>query len=308
MSALATSEKKYAKQTMSGLEGRSRLNCSALRLPILTRSASRGCALLELWSSNQCVPPGVMTAPTLQIVRALCLVTYTMRINLCDLAVTSTATLLDETLRVDSRLPTAPRSTYSCRVNPHSAVTSRGRYKPCSSAYFPLSPPRCCWARAVRRRRRRPAPPPQRAMAPSPMPPATVYFASGSATLSQESMATIQQVAANYRSAGNATVTLTGHTDTVGSQDFNMALSQRRADAVRNALVRAGVPAAAITAGGQGEASLPVQTADNVDERRNRSVDIAVVGPIPVARTGMTDAEYCAALSRTYPQLPPLAG
>ena len=143
-----------------------------------------------------------------------------------------------------------------------------------------------------------PAPPPQRAMAPSPMPPATVYFASGSATLSQESMATIQQVAANYRSAGNATVTLTGHTDTVGSPDFNMALSQRRADAVRNALVSAGVPAAAISGGGQGEASLPVQTADNVDERRNRSVDIAVVGQM--ARTGMTDAEYCAALSRTF--------
>jgi hypothetical protein len=37
-----------------------------------------------------------------------------------------------------------------------------------------------------------------------------------------------------------------------------------------------------------------------VDERRNRSVDIAVVVPVPVARTGMTDAEYCAALSRTY--------
>jgi OmpA family len=145
-----------------------------------------------------------------------------------------------------------------------------------------------------------PAPPPQHAMAPSPMPPATVYFASGSATLSQESMATIQQVAANYRSAGNATVTLTGHTDTVGSPDFNMALSQRRADAVRNALVSAGVPAAAISSGGQGEASLPVQTADNVDERRNRSVDIAVVVPVPMARTGMTDAEYCAALSATY--------
>src|SRR4029077_17437062 len=96
-------------------------------------------------------------------------------------------------------------------------------------------------------------PPPQRAMAPSPMPPATVYSPSGSATLSQESMATIQQVAANYRSAGNAAVTLTGHTDTVGSPDFNVALSQRRAAAVRNALVRAGVPAAAISGSGQGE-------------------------------------------------------
>jgi hypothetical protein len=150
-----------------------------------------------------------------------------------------------------------------------------------------------------------PAPPAQRAMAPSQMPPATVYFATGSSTLSPESMATIQQVAANYKNTANATVTLTGHTDTVGSQDVNMALSQRRADAVRNALVRAGVPAAAITAGGQGEASLPVQTADNVDERRNRSVDIAVVGAAPMARTGMSDAEYCAALSRTYRQFRP---
>ena len=150
-----------------------------------------------------------------------------------------------------------------------------------------------------------PAPPAQRAMAPSQMPPATVYFATGSSTLSPESMATIQQVAADYKTTANATVTLSGHTDTVGSPDVNMALSQRRADAVRNALVRAGVPAAAITAGGQGEASLPVQTADNVDERQNRSVAITVVAPIPMARTGMSDAEYCAALSRTYRQFRP---
>ena len=44
---------------------------------------------------------------------------------------------------------------------------------------------------------------------------------------------------------------------------------------------------------------LPVQTADNVDERRNRSVDIAVVGQM-ATRNGMTDAEYCAALSRKF--------
>jgi OmpA family len=142
------------------------------------------------------------------------------------------------------------------------------------------------------------APPPQYLTAPSQMAPATVYFDTGSSTLSQQSMATIQQVAASYKTTGKATVTLTGHADTVGSQDLNMALAQRRADAVRNALVREGVSAAAITSGAQGEASLPVQTADNVDERRNRSVDIAVVGQM--ARTGMTDAEYCAALSRTF--------
>jgi hypothetical protein len=143
-----------------------------------------------------------------------------------------------------------------------------------------------------------PPPPAPRAMAPRQLPPATVYFASGSSTLSSEAMGTIRQVSTDYKTVANATVTLAGHTDTVGSADYNVTLSQRRADAVRAALVREGVPAAAITSGAQGEASLPVQTDDNVDERRNRSVDITVVGQ--VARAGMTDAEYCAALSTTY--------
>ena len=77
-------------------------------------------------------------------------------------------------------------------------------------------------------------------MAPSSMPPATVYFSTGSSTLSQEAMSSIQQVAANYKIMGTATVTLTGHTDTVGSPDYNITLSLRRADTVRNALVREG--------------------------------------------------------------------
>ncbi len=146
------------------------------------------------------------------------------------------------------------------------------------------------------------APPPQYLTAPRQMPPTTVYFDTGSSTLSPQAVASIRQISADYRTAGNATVTLTGHADTVGSQDLNMALAQRRADAVRNALVREGVPAAAITTGAQGEASLPVQTADNVDERLNRSVDIAVASQM--ARTsGMSDAEYCAALSATFRNL-----
>lgn len=142
------------------------------------------------------------------------------------------------------------------------------------------------------------APPPQRMTAPRQLPPATVYFDTGSSTLSPQSMASIKQVATDYKTAGNATVSLAGHTDTVGSPDYNITLSRQRADAVSGALVREGVPAAAISTGAQGEASLPVQTADNVDERRNRSVDIAVVGQM--VRAGMTDAEYCAALSAMY--------
>lgn len=142
------------------------------------------------------------------------------------------------------------------------------------------------------------APPVQRAVPPPQMSPTAVQFATGRSTLSPQAISVIRQVAADYKTTGNATVSLTGHTDTVGSQNSNTALSQRRVEAVRSALVREGVPSAAITATAHGEVSLPVQTADNVSDQRNRSVDIAIIRPVPVAR--MSDAEYCAALSAKY--------
>ena len=95
------------------------------------------------------------------------------------------------------------------------------------------------------RRRRRSAPPPQRAWPPAPCRRQRSTSPPGRATLSPQSTATIRQVAAEYRSPGNATVTLTGHADTVGSPDYNVALSQRRTDAVSGALVSAGVPGGA---------------------------------------------------------------
>jgi len=50
-----------------------------------------------------------------------------------------------------------------------------------------------------------------------------------------------------------------GHTDTSGPEAYNMALSLRRANAVKDALVRDGVPAQAITVIGKGESQLLVR-------------------------------------------------
>ncbi|TAJ86536.1 OmpA family protein, partial [Reyranella sp.] len=75
---------------------------------------------------------------------------------------------------------------------------------------------------------------------------------------------------------GNARITATGHTDTSGSEQYNMALSLRRANAVKDALVREGVPATAIAVIGRGEQGLLVQTGDNVREPQNRRVEIVV--------------------------------
>ena len=71
-------------------------------------------------------------------------------------------------------------------------------------------------------------------------------------------------------------VLVVGHTDLVGSDPFNDALGQQRADAVRAALIRLGVAAADIQAISRGKRAPVVPTADGVAEPRNRRVEIIV--------------------------------
>ncbi|SEP33761.1 OmpA family protein [Rhodospirillales bacterium URHD0017] len=121
-------------------------------------------------------------------------------------------------------------------------------------------------------------------MAPPPPPPAAsvappsfmVFFDWDRSNLSQQALTTIGQAAAAFKTKGNARITATGHTDTSGPESYNMALSLRRANAVKDALVRNGVPAQAIAVIGRGEQGLLVQTGDGVREPQNRRVEIVV--------------------------------
>jgi OOP family OmpA-OmpF porin len=115
-----------------------------------------------------------------------------------------------------------------------------------------------------------PPPPPQ--SAPSYM----VFFDWDRSNLSDQALATISQAANAYKTKGNARITATGHTDTSGPEAYNMALSLRRANTVKDALVRNGVPATAIAVIGRGEQGLLVQTADGVREPQNRRVEIVI--------------------------------
>ncbi|MBS0517620.1 MAG: OmpA family protein [Proteobacteria bacterium] len=140
---------------------------------------------------------------------------------------------------------------------------------------------------------------PQESMQPPP-PPAPksfmVFFDWDSIKLSDQAMRTLTQAGQAYKESGNVQVTVTGHTDTSGSPQYNLALSLRRANAVKDVLVRQGVPAASIRTIGAGEQGLLIPTADGVREPQNRRAEIV----IPQMAAAPNDAAYCKALAAKY--------
>lgn len=101
-----------------------------------------------------------------------------------------------------------------------------------------------------------------------------VNFAFDSAEIRPAAHQTLDQVASTLRENQNLRVRIEGHTDSVGSAEYNEGLSQRRADSVRDFLVSRGIAENRMTTRGFGE-SQPVAT-NETDEGRaqNRRVEI----------------------------------
>jgi outer membrane protein OmpA-like peptidoglycan-associated protein len=117
-----------------------------------------------------------------------------------------------------------------------------------------------------------PAPPPP------PPPPAIkqfiVFFGFNKYNLTAEAQAVVAEAASAAKSQGAASIMVVGHTDTVGGNSYNQKLSEKRAGAVKDELVRLGIDAGKITATGKGETELLVQTGDSVKEPQNRRATI----------------------------------
>ena len=124
-----------------------------------------------------------------------------------------------------------------------------------------------------------------------------VHFGYGKATLDSAGRQIVAQAADAYRNTGAARVAVTGYTDTAGTDEHNLALSEKRAEAVKNELVRLGVPDAAIATAGRGEQDLAVPTPDGVPEARNRRVAIELPPPeaAPAVAAAPPPAEPAAA-------------
>ena len=103
-----------------------------------------------------------------------------------------------------------------------------------------------------------------------------VFFDWDRSNITPQAADTIRQAADAFRAGRNARIEATGHADRSGSDQYNMGLSLRRANAVKDALVRNGVPAAQIVVLGRGETMPLVQTADGVREPQNRRVEIVL--------------------------------
>jgi outer membrane protein OmpA-like peptidoglycan-associated protein len=105
-----------------------------------------------------------------------------------------------------------------------------------------------------------------------------VLFDTGSYTLKPGAREKLAKISGIVLAHPGLTLQIEGHTDSVGGDDFNQQLSERRADSVRDYLAEAGVPASSITAHGFGKTQ-PVASNDSAEGRqRNRRVELVVNG------------------------------
>jgi outer membrane protein OmpA-like peptidoglycan-associated protein len=105
-----------------------------------------------------------------------------------------------------------------------------------------------------------------------------VLFDTGSSTLKTGAREKLAKISGIVLAHPGLNLQIEGHTDSVGSDEFNQQLSERRADSVRDFLAQQGLPGSSIAARGYGKTQ-PVASNDTPEGRqRNRRVEIVVSG------------------------------
>ena len=103
-----------------------------------------------------------------------------------------------------------------------------------------------------------------------------LYFKSGSTTLTPDSVSKISEILTTINQRQSQSISVVGHTDTAGNRQYNLRLSKQRADVVGKILVGKGIKKLYIKTTSHGEENPLIKTADNVNEPRNRRVEVIV--------------------------------
>jgi len=111
-----------------------------------------------------------------------------------------------------------------------------------------------------------------------------VLFTSGKADLKTGATGNLNKLIAFLNKYPDRTVLIEGYTDSVGSEDYNHGLSERRADSVKSYLIEQGVGSLRLTSLGKGE-SQPVADNDSATGRQqNRRVEVVISTPKTASR------------------------
>ncbi|HYP63071.1 MAG TPA: OmpA family protein [Acidocella sp.] len=121
-----------------------------------------------------------------------------------------------------------------------------------------------------------PAPAPVAAPAPAPAKTYLVFFDWDKYNLTPRATEIIAQAASDSKTQNTTTIDVSGYTDTTGTPQYNLGLSERRAKAVATQLVADGVPESAISIHAFGDTHLLVPTGPGVREPQNRRVEIVL--------------------------------
>lgn len=123
-----------------------------------------------------------------------------------------------------------------------------------------------------------PPPPPPPPPAPAPVKTFIVFFDFNKSNLTPEAMSVVSEAVRTAQQSQAVRILVTGHTDTVGSDSYNQALSERRASVVKGQMISDGLSADEITTTGKSFHDPLVATGPNVREPQNRRAVIDLGG------------------------------
>jgi outer membrane protein OmpA-like peptidoglycan-associated protein len=103
-----------------------------------------------------------------------------------------------------------------------------------------------------------------------------VLFASGAANLNPNGDPHLAKLAAFLNKYMDRNVLIVGYTDSIGGQDYNLGLSQRRADSVKIYLVQQGIDSSRLSASGQGMSSPVADNSSATGRQQNRRVEVVI--------------------------------